>query len=200
MKMLQSLVLALLLIFYTGCSEDDIVDPPVDDPSADVHTIYNVPADTGNQNKITYFRFSDSTIVTGSDTATANWDIAFRATTIYTNSGSSGPGQGGAVVLTNADFNSVTKAPADGYNVDAAGAPAIPTGSDNGWYHYDAANFVIVPLTGVILAIRTGDGKYAKVQILSYYKDVLTNPSAADQARFYTFKYCYQPDGSIDFE
>jgi len=198
MKLLYSLILFVLFIFYSGCKDDEIVDPPAAS-SPQEHTMDNIPADTGSQNKTTYFRFKDSTIVTGSDTATVNWDIALKSTTIYTNSGSSGSGQGGALVLTNVDFSSVDEAPETGYKIDSIGAPAIPTGSGNGWYLYDFATNIISPLPGVVLIIKTGEGKYAKVQILSYYKDAPTNPTASDRSRFYTFKYYYQPDGSIHF-
>jgi hypothetical protein len=190
----------LIGIIFLGCEEDKIVEPPAPEPSASEHTIYNVPADTGHQNITTYFRFSDSTIVTGSDTTTANWDIAFKSTTIFTNSGSSGPGQGSAVVLTNINFSDVTQAPESGYEIDSTAAPAIPTGSGNGWYNYDFTTNIISPIPGVVLVIRTGDSKYAKVQILSYYKDAPANPSSSDVPRLYSFKYLYQPDGTRTLE
>lgn len=194
------LFLFLLSIVIIGCKDESVVEPPPE-ASASVHTIYNVPADTGSANKVTYFRFSDSTIVTGNDTVTANWDMGFKSTTIYTNSGSSGQGQGGAVLLTNVDFSSVTEAPSDGYNIDATGAPAIPTGSGNGWYNYSGPpSHLITPKPGVVLVIRTGSGKYAKVQILSYYLNAPESPTGAEPTRFYTFKYLYQPDGSKSFE
>ena len=192
--------LFLTAIILIGCKEDSITEPEPPEPSASEHTIYNVPADTGSHNRITYFRFSDSTIVTGSDTATANWDIAFKSTTIYTNSGSSGPGQGAAVVFRGVNFSDVTIAPDTGFNIDAAGAPAIPTGSGNGWYNYDFSTNVISPLPGVVLVVKTGDGKYAKAGILSYYKDAPENPTGSEPARYYTFKYLYQPDGSKNLE
>lgn len=188
--------LLLICVGYIGCSDNTVVEPPTNETSTNIHTIYNVPADTGSHNKTTYYRFKDSTIVTGSDTATANWDIAFKRTTIFTNSGSSGPGQGGAVVLTNVNFSDVTEAPLSGYNIDATGAPVIPTGSGKGWYLYNFTTNIISPIAGVVFIIRTGDGKYAKVQILSYYKDAPANPTSTDKPRFYSFKYFYQPNGS----
>jgi len=181
---------------FFGCSDNAVVEPTANVVSNGIHTIYNVPADTGSHNKTTYYRFRDSTVVTGSDTATANWDIAFKSTTIFTNSGSSGRGQGGAVVLKNVNFSDVTEASQSGYDTDSTGAPAIPTGSGKGWYLYNFTTNIISPIAGVVLVIRTGDGKYAKVQILSYYKDAPANPASGDKPRFYSFKYFYQPNGS----
>ncbi len=188
--------LFLIAVGFLGCKENNIVEPPLKESSA-AHTIYNVPADTGNLNKATYFRFSDSTIVTESSIATTNWDIAFKSTTIFTNSGISGSGQGGAIVLKNVNFSDVTEAPSNGYNIDSTGAPAIPVGSGKGWYNYSGPpKYLITPIPGVILVIRTGGGKYAKVQILSYYKNAPQAPTGSEPPRYYSFKYFYQPDGS----
>ncbi|MFO7444722.1 MAG: HmuY family protein [Ignavibacteriaceae bacterium] len=200
MKKYFLIILAAATLMVVGCKDDKIVEPPAPEPAAEERTAYNVPADTGAQNKTTYFRFSDSTIVTGADTVTNKWDIAFKSTTIYTNSGSSGPGQGGAVVFRNSNFEDVQAVPDTGINTDAVGAPAVPTGSGNGWYNYNFSTNLISPVPGVVIVIRTGEGKYAKVQILSYYKDAPSNPTGTEPSRYYTFKYLYQPDGSKSLE
>jgi len=45
------------------------------------------------------------------------------------------------------------------------------------------------------LVIRTHDDKYAKVEILSYYKDAPAEPDGfVDESRFYTFNYVYNPN------
>jgi hypothetical protein len=45
------------------------------------------------------------------------------------------------------------------------------------------------------LVFRTHDGKVAKVEILSYYRDAPAQPNAfTDEARFYTFRYVYNPN------
>ena len=52
------------------------------------------------------------------------------------------------------------------------GSPlAICTGSDNGWYNYNRATNLILPIPGRTIVLRTADGNYAKMRILSYYKD-----------------------------
>lgn len=185
-----------LLILFTGCDDENGVTEP-EEINVTVVTAKDINANGPGK---TYYRFRDSTVVTGSDTATANWDVAFSSTTIYTNSGSSGPGEGGAVVLTNTDFLSLSEAPAEGYEVDGEDSPAIPTGSGNGWYLYDFNNHAITPIPGVVLVIKTGDGKYAKMQIESYYKGAPETISSSDESGYYTFQYYYQPDGSRSFE
>ena len=59
---------------------------------------------------------------------------------------------------------------------------------------------IITPIAGVTLVIRTADGKYAKMQIISYYKDApqLIDPNG--QTRMYTFRYVYQPNGTKKFQ
>ena len=113
------------------------------------------------------------------------------------NGGSSGPGQGGAQVYTGL-FESLTTAPDTGYKTDATGALAI-----TGWYSYDATTHVISPVPGRILALRTATGKYAKMEIQSYYKNaagapILGTPTGTDinNYGYYTFRYVYQPSGT----
>ena len=53
--------------------------------------------------------------------------------------------------------------------------------------------------------IRTATGKYAKIEILNYYKGGVTLPATASDAdkltkqRYYTFRYAYQPNGTKIF-
>lgn len=185
---------ALLL---AACKKEDAIVGPPPPPQAAVQTMRDVPADTGNTGYFTYISLRDSSIVALADSSTTKWDVAIRSTTIRTNSGTSGPGQGGAIVLRNADFDTLSQAPASGYGIDtSASKPAIRTGSGNGWYLYNPTTNIITPIPGVVLIIKTADGKYAKVQIQSYYRGAPATPSATDRPRFYTIRYFYQPDGS----
>lgn len=187
----------LAIILIAGCDTSSSTEPFDETPVIDVVEVKDLPALGPG---LTYFRFSDSTIVFGADTLTDKWDIAFLRTTIYTNSGASGPGKGGAIVLKNTDFFALKEAPTEGYQVDTQSSPAIPLGSGNGWYNYNPQTHLISPIPGVVLVIRTGDGKYAKVQIISYYKGAPENPTQASESKYYTFRYVYQPNGSNKFE
>ena len=56
---------------------------------------------------------------------------------------------------------------------------------------------LVFPLDGKTLALKTADGMYAKIRIVSYYKDAPDVPDAfVDQSRYFTFEFVYQPDGS----
>ena len=167
-------------------------------------TASNVPApQTGGQGQpiggpFTKFSFENGDVTT-SDT---DWDIAFRGTTIAINGGTvtgtddepARNGDGG-VTIENGTFSSVTSADGLSYAQDADGAFGIPTGSDNGWYNYNPATFIVTPIPGKILVFRTHDGKYAKIEILSYYRDAPVQPDPfMDESRVYTFNYVYNPN------
>ena len=79
----------------------------------------------------------------------------------------------------------------------ASNGLAIPTGSGNGWYNYNPTTHVISPIAGKVIIVKTNDGKYAKVEILSYYKDAPENPTQESEYRYYTFNYVYQPNEGV---
>jgi hypothetical protein len=201
MKHLLYLLLAVSVVIVSCEGDPDPVVP------LEAQTVSNLPADpptginpntgqpTGTTGKFTFFSFATGEVVANSDSATTKWDLGFRSTTLLVNSGTSGPGQGGALIFTGT-FDELTEAPAEGYATDSAPSYAIPTGSGNGWYNYNGATMTITPIPGRIFVIRTADGKYAKIEILSYYKDAPATPTSSSQSRYYTFRYMYQPDGS----
>ena len=186
-------------------------DPDTGAPIAnDLFTLYDLDA-----GEVVLSSSETDASVRQRDSASTAWDLGFRGTTIIVNGGTSGPGEGAAQILTEA-FADVTEAPASGYVADGAntacpavetpggsfpGAPyAICTGSDNGWYNYTPATNLIAPIPGRTIVLTTGDGDYAKVRILSYYRGNPTPPDASAPSRYYTFEYVVQPDGSRDFD
>lgn len=197
MKRILSLLLMSLLL--ASCSEGEKTSPSASTPvDLTVRTVRNLQADTANTGRFTFFSLRDSAIVPNSDSATTRWDIAFRATTILINGGPIRFGQGGAQVLTGTDFNTLETLPETGWRVDSSAASlAIPVGSGRGWYSYNQQTNIISPIPGVVLGIRTADGRFAKLQILSYYLNAPANPDGfADKSRVYTFRYVFQPNGS----
>jgi hypothetical protein len=149
----------------------------------------------GTTGKYKLFSFKTGATVLNTDSATSNWDVGFRGTTIIVNSGTSGPGTASAQVVEGI-FDEYFTAPGDGYKVDGT-TKAIPTGSGNGWYNASATQPTIIsPIAGRIIVIKTSEEKYAKLEILSYYKDAPPNPTGTEPARYYTFRYVYQPDGT----
>ena len=198
-----SFLFAALLIFGFACdnsssSEEDLII---------TNTINDVPADTGSTGEFTFVNLSRGEIVT--DSASTDWDLGFAQTTIITNGGVSGPGNGGAYVLNNITFEEVTEVPTNitiGEDA-AAGDFAIPTGSGNGWYNYNPQLFAVFPIENTVILVRTATGNFAKVEIMSYYEGnpdpsdpAFLNPATRSASRFYTFRVTVNDDGGTTFE
>lgn len=122
------------------------------------------------------------------------WDLAVRRTGFRTNSGTSGPGAGGAVDLVDQSFDTVTNAPSEGYGVDELLPNPGPPGSGeesrnpslDGWYNYDSTTHVVSPRETVYV-VRHADGEYSKIEIENYSDGM------------YSVKWAYAGIGSSDF-
>ncbi|MFV0541392.1 MAG: HmuY family protein [Aestuariibaculum sp.] len=167
-------------------------------------TVENLHAPQGGEQGNPAGPFTKFNFSTGEETTSdTDWDIAFRGTIIIVNGGASTgltdepdrTGEG-AVYIATGTLGSVTSVNTSLLVQDSANELAIATGSGNGWYNYTGApNHLIIPIAGKVLVIKTHDGKYAKVEILSYYKDGNTD----SDSRYYTFNYVYQPNEETNF-
>lgn len=201
--MKQFILLSMALVvsmFFVSCEGDGVVEPTEKEGILPAIQVLEFDAtDTVNTN---YFSFRENKRIDAADANTDKWDVAFATKYIYTNSGYRGPGNGGAIILTGTNFTDVEEAPESGWMTDDSETDlAIPTGSGKGWYNYDFMNHIMSPIPGNIIVIRCADGKYAKMQILSYYKGYPENIPADPvdmEERYYSFKYSIQMDGSRD--
>lgn len=205
--MYPTLRLALVALcigpFLMSCESED--DAPA--PALEEKTYSNLfaPADPGQPGQPAtgyepwrYFSLRTGQLLTNADSNSTDWDLAFKSTTIRTNSGISGPGEGRALVVVSA-FEEVLEAPADTElrSDVATNNYAILTGSGNGWYNYNPANMVISPIPGRTIVVKLGDGSgYAKVSITSYYQNAPTSPTGTEPSRYYTFRYVVNTDGT----
>ncbi|HNV28751.1 MAG TPA: HmuY family protein [Cyclobacteriaceae bacterium] len=212
-SILSIVLIAGFVAAFTGCSENEdplpVVATTFTNLAADPGTGFN-PSNgqpTGLTRQFTFFSFKTGDIVAHADSATNKWDLGFNGTTIIVNSATSGLGTSQAQIVSGI-FDELAIAPTDGYKSDndvapIAGAPnanlAIPTGSGQGWYTYDGVNMVNKPTAGKIIVVKTSEGRYAKMEILSYYKDAPANPTFNNTARYYTFRYVYQPNETTSF-
>lgn len=131
------------------------------------------------------FDFSRGSAVPVTDAG--GWDIAFRRFNVMTNGGRGFAGTAGVVDLGVVPFESVREAPATGYVTGDAGRDSTNAAIER-WYDYGFTSHVL-RTKGHVYAIRTADGRYAKLQILSYYC-----PGALPGC--ITFRYVYQGNGS----
>ncbi len=211
------IALALIVTLY-ACQKDTTT--AIDTPVSTIR-INNLAADTiigitpgapptggmpYGAGKFTFFSLENNKIIPNSDSASTKWDIGFRGTTIITNSGNSGPASGGAFVYVGL-FDNLKTIPADSvFKVDnSPTAYAITSGSNRGWYVYDGMNNLINPIPGRVLVFRTASGKFAKIEIINYYKGGVTPLASASDAiksseqRYYTFRFAFQPNGTKVF-
>ncbi|MDP1844603.1 MAG: HmuY family protein [Sediminibacterium sp.] len=202
-----------LSVALVACSKDTATTTVT--PVSSV-TVSNLPADTiiglttqgipYGAGKYTFYSLETNKVVASADSATNKWDLGFRGTSIITNSGNSGPAAGGGFVFVGL-YNNLTTIPADStFKLDnAPSSYAITSGSNRGWYVYDGINNLVTPIPGRVLVIRTATGKYAKVEILNYYKGGITPAATASDAiklkeqRYYTFRFTFQPSGTKTF-
>ena len=135
-----------------------------------LYTVDATPADAWR-----HFSFRLGAVVDGSG------DLVFKRYAIV-----AGPGAG-VRDLGKTRFEEVRAVPADGYQANEGAAeprnPAIAS-----WYHYGFFTHVLTPKPHV-WAVRTADGRYAKVELVGYY-------CPGPQPGCVTFRYAYQGDGS----
>jgi hypothetical protein len=134
-----------------------------------------------------FFSFASASTV---DQARAReWDIAFRRFHVMVNGGPGFPGNGAVADLGAVDFDAVTVAPRTGW-VDRAARDSTNDAIAR-WYDYSFTSHLLRPRQRVY-AIRTADGRYARLRFLSYYCEG-GHPGCV------TFEYVYQGNGTTDF-
>lgn len=134
-----------------------------------------------------YFSFATgSTVRTPGPT---DWDIAFRRFHVMVNGGAGFAGKGAVADLGAIDFHGAVEAPESGW-VDRAARDSTNAAIAR-WYDYGFTSHLLTPRRRVY-AIRTADGRYARLRFLSYYCEG-GHPGCV------TFEYLYQGNGSRDF-
>jgi hypothetical protein len=150
--------------------------------------------DASDSAKTVGVRLSQGTMAALTGAADSPWDISFKRTWLQTNSGTSGSGQAGALATGAAELAEVTRAAEGPYTVDTMMPVAGPPGSGeasgnavlNDWYDYDQTTHVVTPKARVFL-VKTVEGAFAKVRILSYTGGT------------FTLEYTYSGPGRTSF-
>lgn len=148
--------------------------------------------DARSENVWVYFDFSRGAVVPVLDAKQDAWDLAFKRYVMRTNGGRSNPnGQGAVLRLPKRDFAAVSQVPGDvEFQADIHPKNRLHPFNPvlEKWYNYSYLANVLAPKPGIYV-IRTQDGKYAKMRLLSYY-------CPGNVAGCMTFEYVYQGDGS----
>lgn len=123
---------------------------------------------------VAYFSLASGKEVATNDAK--NWDISFQKTTISVN---------GSAQVVNIAFDGLSQTPANGFKKDEGNNKAIPTGSGNGWYNYNMEDHTIEPIANRTIIIKTQNGRFYKLQVISYNKDRQPHEATG----YYSFRY-----------
>lgn len=151
--------------------------------------IYTINAKEGDT--ATYFDFSRGGVVAIQDRASLDWDLGFSRVKIISNSGITNPkGKGGILNLGKKDFYSLKDVPEEGYITDTVSGDIIGSRNEaiDRWFNYKWLTHKLTS-RGEVYAIRTADGRYAKMRILNYY-------CKGDVSGCITIEYVYQGNGT----
>lgn len=214
MKILMKMAPLALVMMATACDKND----DVKQQALEVKSVVNLPADTTTGfsptgrpigvNLYTHFSLRENKIIEGADTLTNKWDIAFKQFYIKVNGGTSATGGGNAAayVASGTFDNYTTISDADVANLKQDnGATFAINPIPGGWYTYSTTTFLAIPTPGKVFVIRTADGRYAKLEITSFYRNGVTPDVSATLTQkalaqfFYQFRFTFQPNGSKNF-
>ncbi len=187
----KSAALILMAAFTTVMTSCDKGDDPEPNPTPQEVKASDLD---GTGGKGVYISVATGQQVSGADTAATStkWDVKLKATTISFNNNTTAQ-------LVSGVFDTYVTAPETGYtNAEIKGSGS--------WYTYTAMTapqHAILPVAGKIIVVKTAANKYAKVEMISYYKgnpntttaafaDLATRPASP----YYTFRVVYQADGS----
>jgi len=140
-----------------------------------------VDIDASSRTEWTYYRVGEGVVSITYPATSTDWDLAFQRTVVQTNSGTSGPGMGGALDLGETiPFDEVTSTPTEGFRIDELSPPAMPGAAETSsspllsdWYDYDFTTHTVTPKP-VTYALRRADGSYAKLRIWSWVEGIFT--------------------------
>ena len=184
------------------------------------------PAEVGA--KTLYFNLDSKSEVSAASEKTAGWDLAFGGSFVSYMSGNYGAdaanyGAGnntlGGVLIIQKSFDEVIDIPDDsefktGKNVYGMDGEGDRAAGALGWYLYDMNGTIrgdgsarkkhvvyAMPEKRTVI-VRTAKGDYAKIKMISCYKDALTADKWFSDVpfMFYTFEYVVVPKGSTKFE
>lgn len=150
-------------------------------PLKQTYVVDTITVDARNPRQWRFLDFDRRSVVSPPDTAA--WDLAIRRFHIMA--------AGEIADLGPVRFDSVMTAPAEGYVANRLRAdtlnPAIAR-----WYRYSALTHLLEPKANTYV-VRSREGTYAKLEILSYYCSGLV-------AGCLTLRYGYRRDGTRRLE
>jgi len=144
-----------------------------------------VTLDARSAERWRFFDFSRNAAVEAPDAL--GWDVAVRRTSWMVNGGDGFSGRGGART-SDLDYDDLQAAPDTTYSGTTISAGDSTTAAFDRWYRYDFLSHLLWPRP-TSFVIRTADGRFAKLEIESYY-------CPGPEPGCVSFRYTYQGNGS----
>nr|WP_068891680.1 HmuY family protein [Pedobacter panaciterrae] len=204
------IMLLVLSVTFVSCTKDEVKPDLHDDKST---VIKDLAGDVGNtvgsgkEFETFYFSLNTGAKIDPSKKLTTEWDLAFTKeynSLLVVNNGqvTVSPGYGGTgigrIIIVEKAYDKVVQAPSDS-EFTANGIPNFgwDAGNGVGWFFYDLKTHIAVPVKNRTFVIRTAEGKYAKLEMISMYKGAPATVSDLNwPAPYFTFRYYLQADGS----
>ncbi|PON19815.1 hypothetical protein C2W62_00845 [Candidatus Entotheonella serta] len=197
------------LLMLGGCSQEAASNPESEAQASDTETYKPSPyrpeevgerlvgpvvytIDSRSKEMWMYFDFSRGSVVHVDNPKTGDWDLSIRRHVIRTNGGATSPnGQAAMFAIEDQDFSAVTRV-LDGaeFVSDVRAKKRLHPYNRvvDRWYKYSYTTNVLLPKP-IVYLVRTQEGKYAKMRIVSYY-------CKGNLSGCMTIEYVYQGDGS----
>ncbi len=175
--------LLLLGLCMTGCAPDLRDDYPFDGEVSNGPLVQVTPGEDGSQQALVdathksaqvYFDIDEGRELKADEAfATNAWDLSFQRYEVTMNGGGGNPtGAVQVAVLRDTAWESLTTAPSEGYRQD--GSETVFNGVEGGWYFYDLTKHRLVPRNELLYVVRSSEGRFFKLKMLSYYDDAGT--------------------------
>lgn len=213
---------AVVAVLLTGCKKDE--KKPDDGPGTDTgrtqvstyvekdsRNVYYVSDLPGNARAggggLVLFSLKDHKEKDSALVLTKDWDISFTEifnSTVSANNGEKidPPGHQGLgkadLIILKQPFDEVKEAPSDEEFDASRSYTGLEEAGKTGWFRYDMNTHIMNPVANRTIVIRTVDGKYAKMEMFSFYKGNPANPTLQTPAPYLNFRYWVQENGSKD--
>lgn len=119
------------------------------------------------RDSFTYVRVGEGVVSIADPSVSTDWDLAFGRAIVRTNSGTSGPGLGGAASLGVVPYDSVVAVGEAEFAIDELIDDESTNPVLGSWFSYDISTHTLTPKRDIWL-IRTASGSYAKLRIWSW--------------------------------
>jgi hypothetical protein len=207
--------LTIATVAYSGCKEDSPVTPPTN-TTLKTNTVFDMEAPI--QDGWLYYSFDTESMVPATEASTDRWDIKFRAIDFdptkpdtdkskyaslidiflrkgffFLNSGNVNPNGKTVGVIIDSAFTQVTTAPDDTkFKEEDSTYFANPSKSiiPQSFLTYSGSpNHTVAQNASKTLVLKTKNGKYVKMQLLSIYKNHPATPTTQDDVGFYSLAF-----------